>query len=94
MTFKFKTVTAIGRSISTTLPMQHTVNLIHLAVYSIERFGGIWTLLNQAMDFCIRKVSSFKNMPIKVHANLLKKTEHLPNTVHVKYNMFNVFTHK
>lgn len=36
VTFKFKTVTAIGRSISTTLPMQHTVNLIHLAVYSMS----------------------------------------------------------
>lgn len=90
-TLKFKT--PIGRNISTNLFMQHTINVVHMAVYSIQRLW--WNVASAKSSHGYM----YKKRNIQEYANssprhLVEKTYFPPNIVHVKYIMFNALTHK
>lgn len=71
--------------------VQDTVNVLHLAVYSIKRFWRNTTSAKSStplnvMYICLRIVT-FRNTQIQIHANVLKNL-FPPNIVHAKYNTF------
>lgn len=91
VTLKFKT--PIGRNVSTILFMQHTINVEHMAVYSIQRLW--WNVASAKSSHGYM----YKKRNIQEYANssprhLIEKTDFPPNKVHVKYIMFNALTHK
>lgn len=93
VTLKFKT--AIGRNISTILFMQHTctINVVHMAVYSIQR---LWrnvasTKSSHGYMYKKRNIQEYANSSPR---HLVEKTYFPPNIVHVRCIMFNALTHK
>lgn len=91
VTLKFKT--PIGRNISKILFMQHTISVVHMAVYSIQLLW--WNVASAKSSHGYM----YKKRNIQEYANssprhLVEKTYFPPNIVHVKCIMFNALTHK
>lgn len=81
-TLKFKT--PIGRNISTILFMQHTINVVHIAVYSIQRLW--WNVASAKSSHGYM----YKKRNIQEYANssqrhLVEKTYFSPNIVRQIY---------
>lgn len=90
---KFKT--PIGRNVSTILFMQHTgtINVVHMAVYSIQRLW--WNIASAKSShgymYKKRNIQEYAN---SIPRHLVEKTYFPQNIVHVKYIMFKALTHK